>query len=241
MDERFSDDFEKQREMIHRNMLSSVSHDLKTPLASVIGSLEIHERMKDKLSQDKKEALIATALQEAYRLDNFVTNILEMAKLEHNMVRVTKTECHIEGLIRDCMTKLGYRLSDVRVNLKPTGKDDIVQSDSALLSRAIFQILDNAVKYGGKPGTIDIDYGPSVVQPNTYVISIHDAGKGIPAGQHEAIFQKYTRFSKQDQQVAGTGLGLSITRNIMHLLGGSVSAEGIPGDGAVFTLIFPIK
>ena len=241
MSNQSTDDFEKQREAIHRNMLSSVSHDLKTPLASVIGSLEIHERMKDKLPQDKKEALIATALQEAYRLDNFVTNILEMAKLEHNMVKVQKEDCHIDALIRDCLTKLGHRLKDVTVNISSNESQDIVRSDATLLSRAVLQVLDNAVKYGGKPTVIDIDYGHHQQNKKMYVIRIRDNGKGIPPNLHETIFEKYTRFAKQDQQAAGTGLGLSITRHILKLLGGTVLASDSPAGGSVFTLSFPAQ
>ena len=230
-------DFERQREAIHRNMLSSVSHDLKTPLASVIGSLEIHERMKDKLPQDKKEQLIATALQEAYRLDNFVTNILEMAKLEHHMVRAQKGACHVDALLRDCLIKLGHRLKDVSVKLEPADGDLVIQTDTTLLSRAILQLLDNAVKYGGKPAVIAIRYK---TENGNCLIEITDNGKGIPPGQHDAVFEKYTRFSKQDQQAAGTGLGLSICRSIMNLLGGTVTSRDAPDGGATFTLSLPI-
>lgn len=216
-----ADDFEKQREMIHINMLSSVSHDLKTPLASVIGSLEIHERMKDKLSQDKKEALIATALQEAYRLDNFVTNILEMAKLENGMVKVQHETCYISSLINDCRIKLGHRLKDAKVEIEAVNGEVIVQTDPALLSRAVIQVLDNAIKYGGSPAIVHIEYE---LEGDLCVIKIHDNGKGLTENQKQSVFAKYTRFAKQDQQAAGTGLGLSISKEIMRLLGGSIEA-----------------
>lgn len=232
-------DFEKQRETIHRNMLSSVSHDLKTPLASVIGSLEIYERMKDKLSQDKKETLIATALQEAYRLDNFVTNILEMAKLENGMVKVNPEACHIGNLISDSLIKLGHRLKNSSVNVTAPDGDIIVETDPSLLSRATLQVLDNAVKYGGSPNVITINYGLNDAK-DACIIRLQDNGRGIPIGQHEAVFHKYTRFAKLDQQTAGTGLGLSITKEIMRLLKGSIVADELPG-GATFTITLPLK
>src|ERR1700721_2788036 len=78
---------DEERELLHRQILSSVSHDLKTPLASIIGSLEVFERMNDRLSEEQQKTLITVALREAYRLDNFITNILDMARLESGMVK----------------------------------------------------------------------------------------------------------------------------------------------------------
>src|ERR1700722_172856 len=90
---------DEHRERIHRQMLSSVSHDLKTPLASIIGSLEVYEHLHDKLPEERKRALLRVALQEAYRLDSFVTNILDMAKFENNSVKARKEATDIKSLI----------------------------------------------------------------------------------------------------------------------------------------------
>ena len=109
---KLSDPFNKERELMHRQMMSSVSHDLKTPLASIIGSLEIHDQMKAQLKPEKKQALLDTALQEAYRLDNFITNILDMAKLENGQVRVKKELCDIGELLQACTNQLASRLKD---------------------------------------------------------------------------------------------------------------------------------
>src|SRR5436305_33782 len=111
--------FEQERERLHRTVLTSVSHDLKTPLSCIIGSLEIYERTKEKLTLDKKNTLINTALQEAYRLDSFITNILDMAKLESNAIRLKKELCVMDLLLEDCLILLGRRLSECRVSIKP--------------------------------------------------------------------------------------------------------------------------
>src|SRR4051812_36475440 len=102
-----SEAFEQERERLHRIVLSSVSHDLKTPLACIIGSLEIFERTKEKLTLEKRNTLINTALQEAYRLDSFITNILDMAKFESDAVKVKKEVCVMELLLEDCLILLG--------------------------------------------------------------------------------------------------------------------------------------
>lgn len=232
-----TESFDRERERLHRQMLSSVSHDLKTPLASIIGSLEVFERMKDKLAEDKKLSLIQVALQEAYRLDNFITNILDMAKLENNMVKAKHEDADIASLIRDCLLRLNNRLSNSTVNFHPTERIEVM-TDAVLLSRAICLVLDNAVKYGGKPPVIDITLGRR--DDNIVFIDIKDNGDGVPAERKEAIFSKYTRFTKEDQQNAGTGLGLSIGRAIMNLIGGDLVTSS-PDGHTIFTLTFPAQ
>ena len=234
---KLSESFNKERELIHRQMMSSVSHDLKTPLASIIGSLEIHDQMKEQLNPQKKQALLDTALQEAYRLDNFITNILDMAKLENGQVKVKNELCDIGSLLQDCRGHLGLRSKDSNVTITPKSGILIVTTDATLLHRAIGLLLDNAVKYGRIPSIINIEYGMDDF--GQCFINIGDNGAGVPESEIEAIFSKYTRFVKRDTQNAGTGLGLAICREIMCLLGGSVTVNNHPNGGAVFTLQFP--
>ncbi len=229
--------FDKEKEKMQRQMFSSLSHDLKTPLASMIGSLEIYERMKDKLTLDKKELLIATALQEAYRLDNFVTNILDMAKLESGMVKIRSESFDVGILLRDCLTNLDNRLRGSDVTIEPLSGDMKIKSDASLVCRALSLLIDNAVKYGGNPSTIRITYGKDV--SGKFQICVYDNGRGIAEANMENIFSKYTRFVKSDQQSAGTGLGLAICREIMRLLGGMATVTNDSNGGAKFTLLFP--
>ncbi len=231
-----SNAFEQEREQLHRNILSSVSHDLKTPLACIIGSLEIHERTKEKLSPDKKNILINTALEEAHRLDSFITNILDMAKLESGMVKVKKEPCVMDLLLDDCLTFLGHRLRECSVSIKAIPAPFTVTTDPLLLTRAICIVLDNAAKYCHSHPGIDMEYEKIGDQ---VAIRIQDSGPGIPESKLEDIFSKYARFATQDHQRAGTGLGLPICREIMRLLGGTVTVANVAdGKGAVFTLAF---
>ncbi|MFY9287425.1 MAG: ATP-binding protein [Alphaproteobacteria bacterium] len=230
--------FDRDRERMHRQMLSSVSHDLKTPLASIIGSLEVFERMKDKLPEDKQLALVQVALQEAYRLDNFITNILDMAKLDNGLVKAKNESADISEMLQNSILRLNHRLRGTQVNVKGAGPLRSM-TDATLLGRVVCLILDNAVKYGGATATIDIEFGKS--EDGKGFVSIRDRGRGIPAEQVEAIFSKYTRFAKEDQQNAGTGLGLAIARSIMALLGGQITGANHPEGGAVFTLKFPVS
>lgn len=228
--------FDETREKVHRAMMSAVSHDLKTPLATIIGSLEIYTRMADKLSAEKKTILMKSALSEAYRLDQFITNILDMAKLESGMVQPTLTPCDLNSIIQDCIKKLGPRGAQYRIELETEHPPFTFLCDAVFLGRAIGLILDNATKHAGKNPLIHIAYGR---RPDGIWIHVRDDGPGFPAGSEETIFSKYTRMGRSDQQQAGTGLGLAICRQLMQLLGGSVTASIHPEGGALFTLHYP--
>jgi len=233
-----SDSFSKERERIHRQMMSSVSHDLKTPLASIIGSLEIHDQMKEQLTPEKKQVLLDTALQEAYRLDNFITNILDMAKLENDQIIIKPELCDIGILLQDYITHFGAPLRGSEINIRAASGMLTATVDPTVLQRAIGLLLDNAVKYGGVPSIIDIDYGRGEFAQ--CFIKVRDHGPGVPESEREAIFSKYTRFIKQDMQNAGTGLGLAICRGMMRQMEGNVTIGNHPDGGAVFTLQFPV-
>ncbi len=234
---RQSHSFEQDRERLHRSVLTSVSHDLKTPLACIVGSLEIYERTKEKLTPDKKNTLIHTALQEAYRLDGFITNILDMAKLESGAVELKKERCMMDLLLADCLVLLGHRLAECTISIKAVPAPFSVTTDPLLFTRAICILLDNAAKYAMPHPIISMEYEKI---GNQAVVCIENNGPGIPPAKMEEIFSKYARLDAQDHTHAGTGLGLPICREIMRLLGGTVTAANrADGKGAVFTLAFP--
>lgn len=230
--------FDETREQIHRQMMSAVSHDLKTPLATIIGSLEVYFRMNDKLTPEKRAMLINSALMEAYRLDSFITNILDMAKLENGMISIKSEKVDLAILLRDSVTRLGPRRERGDIRFPETPRSVIVRTDPMLLSRAAGLVLDNALKHAGQRPIIWVDYG---TEGENAFISIRDDGAGIPAGTEDTIFSKYTRYSKSDQQNAGTGLGLAICREIMRSLSGQIKVVNHVDGGAHFSLHFPIQ
>lgn len=224
------------REAMHRQMLSAVSHDLKTPLSTIIGSLEIYTRMESRLTPEKKRSLMQSALSEAYRLDNFVTNILDMAKLEGQMVRVKEEKTDVFTIIKDSITKLGPKADKAKISITTPARSIFIYTDPMLLGRAIGIVIDNAIKYAGKDAMVTIECS---ADNGIVSIIVRDNGQGIPADKIEDIFLKHTRFAKTDLQNAGTGLGLAICRLIMELLSGSVTAKNTASGGAEFTLRLP--
>lgn len=223
-------------EGLYRQMLSSVSHDLKTPLATIIGSLEVYTLLEAKLSEEKRRSLIQSALSEAYRLDKFITNILDTAKLESQAVKPRLEASHLTPLIKDSITRLGPLKDKGEIRLHDLGGGEGFSTDQVLFGRVIGLVIENALKHTGKQPVVDIDYGGTDAE---IFVHVRDHGPGIPPDKMRAIFSKYTRLTKQDQQNAGTGLGLSIAEMVMTLLGGRIEVKNHVDTGAVFSLYLP--
>ena len=232
--------FGHEREQIHRNMLSAVAHDLKTPLASIIGSLDVYTAMQGRLTAEKQAELIKVALQEAHRLDHFITNILDMARLEEGVVKPKQERVNIGAMLANCLASMGAQLQGATVDIQGLPETVTSVSDTVLLSRAASIVLDNAIKYGGAPVASQVEYGNG--DTGSGYIRIHDNGVGIASDQVENIFSKYTRLERIGQKkISGAGLGLAIARHIMQLLHGDIVAANHASGGAVFTLRFPLE
>lgn len=214
--------FQQERDRLHLQMMSAVSHDLKTPLASIIGSLEIHNKMSNVLTSEKKAALLETAVEEAYRLDGFISNILDMARLDNGMIKVYKQHHDIHSIVQECISKFLNRTPKAIINLKPLQADIYWDTDSSLLNRALYCLLENAAKHGNKEPVINVEI-ETIGQ--AIQINVRDNGAGVSEDEVDKIFDKYTRISKKDYKNAGTGLGLTICRAIVELLGGKVSIK----------------
>jgi two-component system sensor histidine kinase KdpD len=235
---------DEMREYLHRQMLSSVSHDLKTPLATIIGSLEVMTMLYDKLPEEKRRSLISSALTEAFRLDYFITNILDMAKFEAAAVKPRFEACRMGQMIQDSLSRLGPLKTRGELEIRAVGDRDEVWTDPMLGSRAIGLVLHNAFKhgirkYGGEDPYVEIEHGVvGAAGGNEGFVRIRDHGDGIPQDKQAMVFDKYMRLQRADQQNAGTGLGLTICRHIMRLLDGRIELTNHPDGGAVFTLFY---
>jgi two-component system sensor histidine kinase KdpD len=229
-----------EREKEHRRLLSAVAHDLKTPLATIIGSLEAYEKMKATLSPEKQQTLIHLALQEAYRLDGFIANVLNMAKFEYRTVEVRKETALVMSIIQNSLSLYRHRLGQCPVTVIAEGDDKIsMTTDPALFGQALGFVLDNAMKFAVAKAivpAVDIHYGS---KDGSCYVAVHDNGPGLPNDKLEEIFDKYVRLSGEEGNNACAGLGLAICREIMQLLGGTVVASNRVGGGATFTLRVP--
>lgn len=226
----------EEREKLRSMLLSSVSHDLKTPLASIIGALSIYRSQGKRLAVEKQEMLIETALEESERLDSFITNILDMTHLESGKIEFKQDWGDMQSVIQHVIRRLEHRLRQHPVKVNALPKVEVLM-DMMMIEQVVQNVLDNACKY--TPVGTGIEITCSAQDGKSFLCEIHDHGAGLPPEKLERVFDKYARLHKQDTQVAGTGLGLAICKAMMEAQGGSITAANHPDGGAVFRLHMP--
>lgn len=230
----------EEREKLRSMLLSSVSHDLKTPLASVIGALSVFRSMGAELPEAQRETLITTALDEAQRLDSFITNILDMTRLESGQIQFRQEWTKPQDVINNVRKRLRDRLARHSLTIADPvaagGPQAEVYMDSMMMEQVLQNLLDNTAKYTPAGTAVTVSWR---VGDNGFALDVKDNGPGIPPDKLEQVFDKYARLQRQDKQVAGTGLGLAIAKAVMRAQGGDIRAANNPEGGALFTISLP--
>jgi two-component system, OmpR family, sensor histidine kinase KdpD len=226
-----------ETERMRNALLLSVSHDLRTPLTTIIGSLSTMELPELNGKETSKRELSSIALTEAQRLDRFIENLLDMTRLELGDLKVTLSPVNMDDIIASVIQRARTLLQNHNVSIALDQDLPPVEANFDLLEQAIFNLVDNAGKYCPPPANIHIrafwDLGNIVIQ-------IMDQGPGISKELSGILFQKFARAPFGDAGQSGTGLGLAITKGFVDAMGGSVSAENRTDQcGAVFTLKLP--
>jgi two-component system sensor histidine kinase KdpD len=219
-------------------LLTSISHDLKTPLASVIGSAGTLRDLSNALTDAERAELLATIIDEAERLNRFIANLLDMTKLESGAV-VPNTARHDLGeIIGTALSRAAKILAQHHVDMELAADLPMLDLDAVLFEQVLFNLLDNAAKYAPPGTTVRIR---SWRDKGTVCLQILDEGQGIPPDDLERIFDKFYRAQKGDQVRAGTGLGLAISRGFIEAMQGTITAANrTDRPGAVFTISLPV-
>lgn len=225
-----------EREKLRTSLLSSVSHDLKTPLAAILGSLSVHRSMYDKLPETQRRELTDAALAEAQRLDSFITNILDLAKIESGAVKFKQQWQSPNDLVNRVKKRLRMRFENHTLVVHSHPSEIEVELDPVVSEQALANVFDNAIKYTPAGSIIELRMETT---DEYFKMHIRDHGRGIPEEDRERIFDKYTRLQRQDHQVAGTGLGLALARAAMRGQGGDITVANHPDGGASFSLCWP--
>lgn len=226
-----------EKELLERALLNSISHDLRTPLVTILGVLGSMLEGNQSFDQEKGRQLLATAFDEAGRLNRFVGSLLDMTRLEAGVLRPNLLPCDVEDIIGCAIAAVEQRLgnhqliTDIETELPP------VPADIVLLTQALVNLLDNAVKYS--PETTEICIAARKVTDGI-IISIGDSGPGVPAGEEERIFDKFHRLQIPEQG-GGTGLGLSIVKGIVEAHRGRVTATNLNGHGLLVEVLLPLE
>ncbi|HUO88196.1 MAG TPA: sensor histidine kinase KdpD [Rhizomicrobium sp.] len=219
-------------------MLTSLSHDLRTPLASILGAATSLLANRELYSASQTTELLSTVRDEAERLDRFVGNLLDMSRLEAGALGVKPEAAELSELVDAARKRLARRLCEHRIAVDIPAATPQVLVDPVLLEQALVNLLDNAAKYSPAGSTISVR---AVQSPSAVHLMIEDEGPGIPSEALPNIFDKFYRAKASDSRVAGTGLGLAVARGFVEAFGGHLEA-GNRSDrsGAVLTLTLPV-
>jgi two-component system sensor histidine kinase KdpD len=227
-----------ESERLRSALLTSISHDLKTPLASVLGAASTMRDLAGSLSDQQKHDLLATVIDESERLNRFIANLLDMTKLESGAI-VPNTALHdISEIVGSALRRAGKILAGHRISLELEAELPMLQLDAVLFEQVLFNLLDNAAKYSPNETTISIR---SWRERNQVALQVADEGDGIPPSELESVFDKFYRAQKGDHVRPGTGLGLAISRGFVEAMHGRIfAANRTERSGAVLTIQLPI-
>ena len=227
-----------ETERLRSALLTSISHDLKTPLAAVLGAAGTLRGLSNKLSEAEKADLLTTIVDESERLNRFIANLLDMTKLESGAIAPNAAPHDLREIVGSALRRADKILAGHHVELELGANLPMLALDAVLFEQALFNVLDNAAKYSPPGSTIQIEAWRDT---ESVVLQIKDDGVGIPPEDVERIFDKFYRVQKGDQVRAGTGLGLAISRGFIEAMKGTIVA-GNRNDrrGAVFTIRMPI-
>lgn len=225
-----------ESERLRNSLLSAISHDLRTPLAALVG-------LADTLAMQPAAAVqaeVATAIREsALRMNAMVGNLLDMARLEAGAVPMRREWQPLEEVVGSALAACAPALQGRPVRVRLADDLPLLQLDAVLFERVLVNLLENAGKYTPARSAIEIS---AAATPATVTIHVDDHGPGLPPGREEALFEKFERGSKESA-LPGVGLGLAISRAIVQAHQGTIRASNRPGaagiDGARFTIELP--
>jgi two-component system, OmpR family, sensor histidine kinase KdpD len=219
-------------------LLTSISHDLKTPLASVLGAASTMRDLATGLTEAEKHDLLATVIDESERLNRFIANLLDMTKLESGAIVPNSTRQDIGEIVGSVLRRAGKILTHHSISLELASDMPMLELDAVLFEQVLFNLLDNAAKYSAAGTTISIR---SLRDKTSMSLQIIDEGDGIPPTELESVFDKFYRAQKGDHVRPGTGLGLAISRGFVEAMHGTISASNrTDRSGAVLTIRLPI-
>jgi two-component system sensor histidine kinase KdpD len=218
-------------------LLTSISHDLKTPLAAVLGAAGALRDIPKSLDDDAKADLLATIIDEAERLNRFIANLLDMTKLESGAIVPNLAPHDLGEIVGSALERARKILGKHRIEVAIPADLPMIAADPVLFEQVLFNLLDNAAKYAPAGTAVRIQ---GWQEKDSVRLQVLDEGDGIPEADLERIFDKFHRVQKGDHVRAGTGLGLSISRGFVEAMGGTIAA-GNRRDrtGGVFTITLP--
>ncbi|MFA5047228.1 MAG: ATP-binding protein [Paludibacter sp.] len=220
---------------LYKTLFDSLSHELRTPIATIVGASDNLLQKNSNVSETDKTKLIDEISIAAFRLNRLIDNLLNMQRLESGMLKVKLDWCEINELINSPVNRLSDELSTHNLQIQIQDDFPIIKLDFGLIEQVLFNLLHNEVLYTPNGSTISISAN---FTNNRLIICISDNGKGFSSEELKLLFTKFYRSAAKT--TGGTGLGLSIVKGFVEAHGGHVKVENNSPHGARFTLEIPV-
>lgn len=219
--------------------MTSISHDLKSPLSLILGSASGLLALNGNIGEGDEKDLLNSIVEEGQRLDQFITNLLDMSKVETEAVRPKRQLVDLGEVLGSAMQRASRQLIKHRVVVDIHEHVPMLELDPALMERVLFNLLDNAAKYTPKGTTVTL----SAYRTGDFIyIRIADEGSGLREDQLDHLFERFHRIETGQSKPPGTGLGLAICRGFLHAMGGSIYVSNRKDrKGLVFMIKLPLS
>ena len=220
-------------------MLASLSHDLRTPLATISGAISTLRELRDRLSAEKIDELLQAADEETERLTRFIANLLDMSRIESGALKIRNDLIDPAEMLRAAVERSLKAFPALRIETSLAPGLPFIGGDAGLLEQVLFNLFDNANKYGGETGAVV----HARLEGAEVVITVTDEGVGIKPSQLQKVFEKFHRAGKTSGQSAGAGLGLSICKGLVEAMGGTIEAQSpaLRRRGTRIVMRFPAR
>jgi signal transduction histidine kinase len=223
---------------LRADFVSLVSHELRAPMASVVGSAHTLRQRWRELTPDQRESFLALIGSETERLAMLVSDVLDTSRIEAGTFTYRFADVDLGALVRDSVAGVSLAQDEVIVVADVHGELPSVRGDRDRLQQVLTNLLDNAVKFSPVGEEVRVN---AFQQDSRVLIEVRDRGPGVPAEQQRMIFEKFGRaHTPGSPGTPGTGLGLFIARSIAEAHGGAVEVSSAPESGATFTLVLPV-
>ncbi|GAB3340441.1 sensor histidine kinase [Marilutibacter aestuarii] len=231
-----------ETERLRSALLSSVSHDLRSPLSVIIGAASSLDSYAEVLNREDRHALLETIRVEGERLDRYIQNLLDMTRLGHGGLTLNRDWIGVDELIGSAVSRLQRCEPGARFEIAVEPGLEPLWVHPALVEQALFNVLENAVKFSPPGEAVEVDARriDGDTPAGSLRIDIHDHGPGIPEDERKRIFDMFYSVERGDRGRQGTGLGLAICQGMIGAHGGSVAAlPGADGRGTVIRITIP--
>jgi two-component system sensor histidine kinase KdpD len=227
-----------ETERLRSALLTSISHDLRTPLASILGSITSVINYRSTLDEAAQLELMRTAQEEAERLNRFIANLLDMTRLESGAIEPRTELVDVADVVGSALRRAAKVIHRHRVEIELAKDLPMLRLDPVLFEQVLFNLLDNASKFAPVDTEVRVE---GKRERDRVLLRVLDEGDGIPATDLERIFDKFYRVQAADRKRAGTGLGLAICRGFVEAMGGTITADNRRDRrGALFTMSVPV-